>query len=434
VTTEAPPATHSRLRAAVLTYATNIGAAVLGLVNVLIVARTLGPVGRGDVAFLIAVGTLTANLATLGVEESNANIGGTRPDRREALATNSVIFAVAFGAIAAVLLILLTARAPAVGGQAPRMWLIVVCCALPIFILKVYLQFLAQSDYKFTVTNVAWIIGPVTTATANVTLVSVGRLSVGTAISAWIVGQSLGTLILIVHISRSVGFGTPDLALGKESIAFGLKTAGGRFMQMGNYRGDQWFVGAIAGSRELGYYTVAVAWAEVLYYIPGVLVLVQRPDLVRASREEAAELATRVFRIALIISGCIAALLVIAAPWLCTLVFGAEFSSSVVLLRVLALAAFGICALEILGNAFTAQRRPLLTTAVNGITFLGTVSLCITLIPPFGALGAAIATSGAYTVGGVATIVLFRRALPTPLEDFVLRMSDARWLYSKLRT
>jgi O-antigen/teichoic acid export membrane protein len=344
-----------------------------------------------------------------------------------------VVFALAFGALAAVLLMLLTAWVPAVGGEVPRMWLLVACCAVPFLILKIYFQYLAQSDYKFSVTNAAWIIGPMTTATANVTLASLGVLSVGTAIAAWIVGQMLGTLILVVHIWRAVGFGAPNLALGHECFVFGLKTAGGRFMQMGNYRGDQWFIGAIAGSRELGYYTVAVAWAEVLYYIPGVLVLVQRPDLVRASRDEAAALATRVFRIALIISGAIAILLALAAPWLCTFVFGSEFSSSVVLLRVLTLSAFGICALEILGNAFTAQRRPLLTTAVNGITFVGTVVLCTSLIPSLGALGAAIATSGAYTLGGVATIILFRRTLPTPLDDFRLRVDDARWVFSKLR-
>ena len=54
-------------------------------------------------------------------------------------------------------------------------------------------------------------------------------------------------------------------------------------MLLGNYRLDQWFVGAIAGSRELGLYSVAVAWAEALWYLPTALASVQRPDLVRAA-------------------------------------------------------------------------------------------------------------------------------------------------------
>ena len=55
-------------------------------------------------------------------------------------------------------------------------------------------------------------------------------------------------------------------------------------MGVGNYRADQWIVGSIAGARELGLYSVAVAWAELLFYLPGVISLLQRPDLVRATR------------------------------------------------------------------------------------------------------------------------------------------------------
>ncbi len=335
---------RSPFRSAVMTYATNVTAAVLSLTQVMIVARTLGPAGRGDVAFLIAVATLTANFSTWGVEESNANLGGTRPRARQALATNSVLFALMFGAISGLAVLELTHIFPAVGGQVDRIWLIVAMVSLPLLILKVYLQLLVQADYGFGVTNAAWIIGPATTVTLNGAMAATGRLSVGSAIAAWILGQALGTTILVVHVMRTSGFGAPDLPLARESLSFGFRTHLGRFMELGNYRGDQWFVGAISGSRELGFYTVAVAWAEVLYYIPGVLSLVQRPDLVRASREDAARLATRVFRLALVISGVVSAGLIVFAPQLCVTVFGAQFAHSIPDLRVLALSAFGVCA------------------------------------------------------------------------------------------
>src|SRR6188472_4713611 len=69
-----------------LNYGTNLTVAVLALVNILIVSRALGPTGRGDVAFLSAVLYLTANLAALGIQEANANIGASEPERRAALA------------------------------------------------------------------------------------------------------------------------------------------------------------------------------------------------------------------------------------------------------------------------------------------------------------------------------------------------------------
>ena len=78
-----------------------MGTAVLSFVNLLIVARTLGPSGRGQLVFLMTVAYLTAQLASLGVQQANATLAGRYPEQRRALATNSVLFAAALGSLAA---------------------------------------------------------------------------------------------------------------------------------------------------------------------------------------------------------------------------------------------------------------------------------------------------------------------------------------------
>lgn len=419
--------------AAALTYGTNVGAALLSLVNVLVVARVLGPSGRGDVAFVIAVVTFTAALAACGIQEANANLGARNPHARAALASNSVVFALAFGVVAACVVALLTAVIPSVGGDVDRTWLLVALVGIPIAVLKVYLQFLVQAEYGFAATNLAWIAGPLTTALTNGTLAALGVLSVGSAVIAWVGGQTLGTTILLLYISRHSGFGRLDGALARTAVIFGAKTHLGRSLALGNYRIDQWFVGAIAGSRELGFYSVAVAWVEALYYIPGVLCLIQRPDLARAPREEAAWRSARFFRVALILSLSAAAVLIVLAPFLCATIYGAQFSSSVDDLRILAMAAFGIVAMEILGNALVAQRRPLLSTGPIAAAFLVTIVLDILLIPRYGGAGAAVATSVAWTVGGITVIMAFRRALGTTTTRLMPRLSDGTWLLRKAR-
>ncbi len=428
-----PVEPRSRVGNAAQTYATSAGAAGLSLLNVLVVARQLGPSGRGDIAFLIAVATLTSHLAGFGIHEANANVGGTEPGLRPALATNSVVFALIFGALAGGAVMALTAVAPSVGGDVERVWLLVALAAVPMLILKVYLQFLVQAEYGFGVTNLAWIVGPLTTAGTNSVLAAIGVLSVGSAIVVWVVGQVMGLIILLRYIHRHSGFSKPDAALADRSARFGAKTHLGRFMTMGNYRVDQWFIGAMSGSRELGFYSIAVAWAELLFYIPGVLVLVQRPDLVRASAELAARLAAQFFRVALVIALVGSVVLVVAAPILCTLVFGQEFSNSIDDLRLLSLAGFGIVSLQLLGSALTAQRRPLLAAAPVAVAFLITIILDIVLIPRYGGAGAAIATSVAWTTGGVVAVMIFRRVLPTALTDFLPRPSDFSWVWRKLQ-
>ena len=416
------------VRAAVGTYATNLGTALLSLINVLVVARSLGPSGRGDVAFLIAIAMVSAQIVSLSLQESNANLAASDPELRPALATNALLWALALGALAAGTVIVLATIVPAVGGDVSRGLLLIALACVPLVLLKLYLGLLVQADYGFAITNASWLAGPVTTAVTNGALAVAGVLTVTTAISAWACGQLLGTTVLCRYIARHAGFGRPDLQLARRSLSFGLKAHLGRLMQAGNYRADQWLLGAISGSRELGLYSIAVAWAELLIYIPGVLVLVQRPDLVRANAEDAARRAARVCRAAFLVSAAAAAGLVVAAPALCVTVFGERFHESIPQLRVLALGALGIVALELLTNALTAQRRPMLGSGAFAVAFVLMLGLDLILIPPFAGMGAAVATTVGYSGGGIAAALIFARTMRRPLRELVPRTADVSWL------
>ncbi len=422
----------SFLRSAVGTFGTNLLVAILSLVNVLIVARSIGAAGRGEVAFLITIASLAAFFGATGVQDATGNIGGSEPALRPRLATNAVVFAGVFGAIVALVIAALVIAFPAVGGDGSRVLVWITLACIPAIILRWYLNFLVQSDYHFAITNAAWIAGPLTTAITNGTLAVTGQLSVTTAIAAWIGGQFLGTSLLVWFVARRIGFGRPDARLARRSLAFGAKTHVGHTLEIGSYRLDQWFIGSISGSRELGLYSVAVAWAEVLFYLPGVLVMIQRPDLVRADPQEAARLVQRLLRVTILLALPLAALLVLAAPFLCTTVFGDEFAGSVDDLRVLALGVGGITFMALIGAALTAQRRPMLTTAAAACAFVLTIVLALALIPPLGGLGAAIATSVAWTGGGIAIAIIFSRALRTEIGNLVPTSADIRWIRSQL--
>jgi O-antigen/teichoic acid export membrane protein len=409
------------------TFGANIMAAVLSLANVLVVARTLGAAGRGEVAFLIAVSTLTSWVASIGIQQANANIGGNRGEAVPRLATNSIIWALVLGLAATVVVSALVAIFPAVGGPVDPLLLALTLLFVPSTLLKLFLQYLLQSHYHFKITNIAWIAGPTISAVVNTTLAMLGVLSVQAAIGIWIAGQTFSALLLCWYLARHFGFGRPDRALARESASFGLKTHVGELAALGNYRADQWFVGAIAGARELGHYSIAVAWAELLFYIPGVIALLQRPDLVRADQSSAIQIAGQSIRRGLLLSIAAASVLIVAAPLLCVTVFGTQFRGSIDDLRVLALGGVGIAMSVLLANAMIAQRRPLLAAAADATALVVTLGLDILLIPGLGGLGAAIATTIAYGVGSLVLTVVFVRLLGGRARDLVPRFGDLAW-------
>ena len=421
--------------AALTTLATRMAVAALSFASILIVARTLGPTGRGEVALLTTIAMVSSQLARLGVEEANINVAGTEPANRPALATNSVVLALAAGGGCAGLLAAVIAVFPAVGGGADPALVGLALVSIPVLVLQPYLTFLIRADYRFGVTNASWLAAPAATAVVNGALALAGGLTVATAFGTWVVAHALATVLLAVYLPvRLAGFGRPSLALARRTLTFGLRAHLGRVLMVGNYRVDQWFVGALAGRRELGLYSVAVAWAEILFYLPTVLVPVQRPYLVRSQAGEAARRAARVFRAGLVVTVPLAGLLVVLAGPLCTAVFGADFAGAVDDLRILALGAFGVVALQQLGNALTAQRRPELASVAAALAFAVTIALDVLLIPRYGGAGAAVASVASYLAGGAAVLVLFLRHFDVPLRALTPRVRDVPEVAEQART
>lgn len=421
--------------AAATTFGANVTAAFLSLANVLVTARVLGPTGRGEFVFLTTVAMLTSVLSSLGIEEATANLAGREPARRRSLGGNVVLLAVAFGTAAAFLVASLMSLFPSVAADSDPVKRGIVLAAIPLLILQFYLQFLVRADYGFVATNVAALLGPLLSLVVNCAFAVLGVLTVGTAIATWVAGQAIATALLVWYVhARLAGFGTPDLALARRSLNFGAKAHLGRVMKAGNYRLDQWLLGAIAGPRELGLYSVAVAWAEALYYLPEALGMVMRPDVVRASPREAGRRAGAVFRAAVVLTAPAVLLLVVLAPFLCVTVFGSEFEGSIDDLRVLAPGAFGMVAMKLLANTLTAQGRPLFANAAIAVAFVATIALDLVLIPAYGGLGAALASTLAYTAGGLAVAAIFAAVLGIRAGDLVPRTGDFRGLWLRLRS
>ena len=423
-------------RSGLLTYGTSIVVAALSLVNVLIVARVLGPEGRGSVAFLTTIAFLTATLASLGVQQAIVNLASADPSTRRALASNALGLAGLFGLAAVGFVLALFALFPAVGADLSSALRWLALGAIPIIVLETYLIVLVQADYRFGLTNVTALAAALVTIAANSSLAAAGLLTVGAAMAAWVGGQALAASVLVWYVARrSAGFGRPDATLARRSIAFGVKSHLGSVMSMGNYRLDQWILGSLAGSRELGLYSIAVAWSEALFFLPTTLAAVQRPDLVRAGGGGggAGAQAVSIFRAAVWLTVPVAVGLVVLAPYLCVTVFGEEFRGSIDDLRVLVIGAFGVVALKLMTNALTARGKPMLATAAIGVAFAVTIGLDVLLIPSHGGLGAAIASAGAYVTAGVAAALIAARALDIPLRDFVPRVSDLRALWAGVR-
>jgi O-antigen/teichoic acid export membrane protein len=421
-------------RTTLVTFAVNVLTAAFALASVLVISRTLGPEGRGEVVFLMTMASLTSRLAMLGIQEANVNFGAAEPETRGRLATNSLLLSLVFGWIAAGIVLVLASAFPAFGGHSDETLRWIALGSMPILVFQAAMLRLVHADSRFAFANLATFVPPALNLALVIGLALADRLTVGATIVSWVVSWAASVVMLVVFTQMRIApFARADAPLARRMVSFGSKSHLGRVMSMGNYRLDQWFVGSLAGSRELGLYSVAVSWFEALTYLPTALAIVLRPSMVRADPEEAAKRTAAALRVTLIVTALFVVLMVVAAPVLCVTVFGEEFRGAVDDLRILAFGAFGIMSLRIVGSTLTAQRRPLLETAAIAVGLVFTITLDIALIPGHGGAGAALASIVAYSAAGIAIVAIFARSLHARWSDLRPRRDDFELLLRRVR-
>lgn len=417
------------------TYAANVAVAALSLISVLITSWLLGARGRGDIAFWTTTAYLGGQVGALGIGPAVSVLGGRRPHETNRIASTATIMSLLLGTVTAVAAFFLVAVVSPEAADAIPPWIkIALASSIPLLILHAALQQLAQAQYRFAVTNTAWLLPPLVNVVVNLGLAAVDRLTVTSAVLAWIAGQVLAALLLLYIVAGDYGLGRPSRRLAEELLRFGLQSHLARVLLIGNYRLDQWILGAVAGSEALGVYSVAVAWSESLFFLPTALASVQRPDLVRLAPHRAGQLAASVFRLALVLTIPLAAMLLLIAPLLTEGLFGAEFAGAAWQIRVLVFGAFGVAAMKLIGNALTAQRRPLLESAAAGLSFVAMVAFDLLLVPRYGGDGAAVASAIAYLAGGLLAIHLFSRTLDVAPGQLLPSAADIRILRSLVST
>lgn len=395
-------------------------------VAVLMLARGLGPSGRGTIAFITVAALVAARFASLGIGEATAVFAARRPEARGALLTNAVTFLLAGAAVAAAVvcgaLIVLGDSAPAgIGGP-----------ELAVLAFATLVSAVGEGGYFFLLgchrlRQVALI-----TATASwlyplllLGLWSTVGLTVLRAAIAWTVAEAVRTLAYLGKSARGVRLARLDPGLLVEAVRFGTRAWVGSLARFLNFRTDQILMGFLASEAALGIYAVAVNASEVLLYLPAATATALLPVAARAESGLRAEQALRAFRSAAVVTALAALLGAVFGPVLLPLVFGAEFEASVTPFLWLLPGALGFVAIAVFSNALVAGSSPGLSSVGPLVSLLLGIGLDLALIPRFGANGAAAAASAAFIAGGCAALVAFHRRSPFPWRLLVRpRRSD----------
>lgn len=401
---------------------------IAGLLNSVIIARSLGPEMNGILASILVYPSLFITFGALGVRKSSAFLIGRKLADEEVVFKSIIhlwIFSSIFSVLVSFGLVYFTLA------NKPSLELVVLSVLpIPFSLLNTYLSGIFLGNNQINEFNEVNWIPNVTTLIFTYLLVFVLELELVGVLLAQTFGQGIMTGILFWKIGASKLFSFKfDLVVIKSILKLGIAYAIGLLIVNMNYRFDVIILEQISTPFETGIYSKGSVLTQYLWQIPmllGTIVFARSASAV--DRKSYSLKVCQLLRLSfLLIISCSIVLIFLAKP-IILLLFGDAFLGSVDVLKMLMPGVALLTIFIVLNMDISGQGKPLFLVRSLLPALIGNIILNIILIPKYGAIGAAFSSSITYTLGAILFVCHYSRFTKIKLseilfykkEDFIL--------------
>lgn len=260
----------------------------------------------------------------------------------------------------------------------------------------------------------------------QVVLALAGHLNATSALVALAIGLTTSAVLgfLLVRREAPIRFGF-DSRILRSFLNFGLRGYAATLMMTVSYRLDALIVNGLSGVASVGYYSIATAMAEALWYGANGLALVMFPQISSMEKKEADRITPVVCRNTVFVTLVGAVVMFALGQALILTVFGAAMQPAVHPLWLLLPGIVTLTVAKIISSYLSGIGKPILSTYLAAGSMILTVVLDLVLIPRYGISGAAAASSIVYTCTGAAAVWIFKRESGAGLlETLVVKPDD----------
>lgn len=399
-----------------------------------LVARTIGVEGKGIYILVLMVGSLLVLFLSLGLGGSLTYFTASKHFETDTLYSFSLVASLlisllgGFGFYILYGLFLANTFLIGIGPQ----YILLVLILLPFNLISLFFSSIILGKQQLVAFNLINIIRVV----SNLLFQLMSALS----------GGGLPGAILAWFTSNLVAFGVtlwfvrgdfhPHLRFTRHIIkpatSYGIKNYLANLFMFFNYRLDTFFVNFYSGATEVGLYSTGVGVAELIWYIPNAISGALFPKSSSMSKETSARLTAQVARQSLVVAAGLTIVSALIGPLVIPFFYGIDFLPSVKPFLWLLPGILGITLSKIVSANLAGIGKPQYATYSSGITIVITVVLDILLIPPYGIVGAAIASSIAYLLSAGLSVMWFSRETNIRWLDVVFpRKEDISLLVSR---
>lgn len=387
------------LRNTTITFGSNFGILLLGLLTSTLLARTLGPYGRGLMTTILIWPQMLAWAAGMSLGYANIYYGSSGPLVRRQLFANSFWVALVLGTLVGGTASFILPRYVPLTSQQHTL-LTIILWTLPIALWMDYATTLLNSTNRFGQLGLVRLTSPILTVICLLILWETHLLTVLSAVltgwaGSWIM---FGSVLRCLALDGCISF-RPDIALLRQSFSYASKMHIGTLANLANGRLDQLVMTAIVAPKAIGLYAFSVTLSELLKQIAASVATVLYPKVSgEMDDHERGILAARTTRWMLIVVSICAITLFFVAPWIVPFVWGNRFVEAVPTLRVLLPGTVALCVAITMVTSLRGSGKPGVTSTAELVSLVVMTPLLWLLVPKMGIFGAGLASTCGYGV------------------------------------
>jgi O-antigen/teichoic acid export membrane protein len=367
----------------------------------IIVARWLGAKGVGELAVINVAVTTIVQLGSFGLPSSNTYFIAQDRAHFRAAAINSFLFALLLGSVLAVALNVVASWRSDWFGFVPLDLIRLASLSIPFQLLTLIGLNILLAIGRIRDFNALDLLGPLLLLANALTVLVILKESLHelvklNTITSIAVSVIVGCLLVAAGKKLVSAKWRADVALLRRMITYGLKFHISILAGAIIFRADLFVVNYFRGPAEAGVYSVATQFSLLLMLLPSVIatLLFPRVTAEQDARGETTWLITRQTALLMFVC-CLAA---VPMSFLLPLIYGSAFSDVTALLLILLPGVYLVGLESVLVQHFNALGLPRAIPFYWAVTLLVNLVLVFTLVPRFGAYGAAIASTVSYSL------------------------------------
>lgn len=398
----------------------------------ILVARTLGPAGKGGLSVVMQVVSLLAVLLSLGIGSANVYFVSHRLTKPGVAAGNSGILAV-LCAVAGLPLIVALLHSPiAVVPGVPWATVLLAALLLPVTLLTGWLLGVTAGLGRIRVSLLVASVSSGLTLAGVVALWLRGAVTIQGVVAVSLAGSVVALAALVVSVWRAIVPLEAGASTAKDTVSYSVRIYAGELAGYLVERQDVLLLGWLAGAAAVGLYSVGVSAAELVWFVPSAIGPIIFAKAATTSVESAADYVARSSRVSVLSMLAVSAVGVVLLPPVIGFVYGPAFAA----------AAFAFYALlpgilcDGVGRVLSSflHSRDVILWRASMVSVVANIALNLVLIPLWGIVGAGIASSLCYGGLTVAALRAFRAETGVgPGAVLVPTTEDARVLWRAVR-